>query len=188
MAVISVSVVDPGDEVIQWSIPPEPELNHVPRGIRTYRGTAAIAAKGAGDETRVQIRFTFPTSYAYVMKTLGCMFQSDDTVNEFQAAAGLAMAPFGGTDHGDMIHGVLTGAEINVNAATVARRMYQPSPGFPRPVLNASVGATTFLELADMDAGATTAGDVTWYGEFWVYDLDQVRSYPMHTPNPVVCY
>lgn len=189
MAVITVSETDTGDNITNWAIPPGiQDTTFVPRGIRTYRGSKPIAAKLAADQTSVQISFTFPTAYAYLIKSFSFAILSDDTSNDFQNEALVEQYIFGTATGDQKVMGNLTCPGISVRGAVNAHKVYLPQPHFPRPILVGGKAMQIVTQLADISADASTAGDVQWFCEFFEFDNQQIHKWPVNSPQPVFCY
>lgn len=183
MAVIAVAVTDTGEETLHWKIPPGELINRtpIPRGRRIYTGSAAVAALGAGDETNVDITFTFPTAFVYLPKALTISFMSDDLTTEF--------SNFGVLQYDSALFHqyamVCDGPAFHVAVRSV--QTYRPQGTWKRWIDGTAAGVIDLL-LADISGDASTAGDVFWSAEFWEYDVEQCLNWPVNTPQPVFTY
>lgn len=191
MAIVSVTVTSSVESIVQHNVLPgnAQDRSSVPRGTALYGGTTPIATLAAGNQTRVSITFDFPTVRQYLLKQVSFMYQAD-TAEE--------------TSFGDICSGTYSLDRLstvasfelfshgvgNSTSTLKSRRIWQPTPNFPRMFLNGATGDTMGFNLQDLDAGAggKVAGDMFWTAEFWVFDEEQVRDYPINSPSPVICY
>lgn len=191
MTVITVASTDTGRPGQRWEIPQDNTLNMspIPRGLRDYGGTAAIAALGAGDETVVVITLSFPTVFNYLAKSLTINFRSDDATTEFSNNGILQYRPGGSQTLGltKSYPLVSPGAAFWVAVALSSDQVYEPQ-GTWRNWNNGPAGDTMVLLLADISGDTSTAGDVAWTAEFWEYDIEQCLKWPVNTPQPTLTY
>jgi len=189
MAIVNVSVTDVGDVEQLWAVPADASLNKtpIPRGIRHYHGQTAIAALGVGDQTAVVISFTFPSKFVYLAKSMTIAFSSDDITSEFDPLGVLNYAQSGS----DSPHKYQLKSEGNSSFGTalVAENIYRPLGTWREWINGPFGGASVSLSISDTSGDASTAGDVFWNGEFWIYDLEQCMNWPvnvgeMYQPYP----
>lgn len=185
MAIVTVSIADALPIATKWEMPANYEgiRSPIPRGIVTYSGTNPIATLSAGDETSYKLTLTMPPGFAYLLKTLHMRFISDDLVNNFNNIAqgfyGRAVDPI------DTEFVIQTPGEAIIGAV-VAFKLYGPIATTPKLLL---LGDDTIgCRLADMDAGGSTAGDVLYYWQFYVFDVDQVDKWEVNTPIPTISH
>lgn len=184
MAIVNNVTVDNGLLSKVWKIPSGDVVNStfVPRGLMVFQGTKAVAAVGAGDTLQLRVSLTFPDSYQYLLKSLVASFLSDDgtcnmdTLGSVQWATPQATNPIVQFD---------SPGTYFVGTTLVAGQTYQLNPHTPRPLIN--VGDVVHIDLSDT-TGTSTAGDVRWYAEFFAFDQEQALSWPVNSPQPVVCY
>lgn len=183
MAVVPVTQTDTGDEFQQWSIPIQAvqHTSFIPRGVRTYRGSVAVPAKLAADQTRVSITYTFPGSFCYLIKNFTARFTSDDQTNDFDAEGCLEYSFL----EAPMIP--VTSKGLNHSGGTLkASRIYHMESQYPRYFMSGADSMT--LNLADVSSDASTAGDVFWRLDFHVLDVAQCNDWPVNSPIPVIQY
>lgn len=189
MAVIAVSSTDAGRHGTRWAVPPDVRLNDspIPRGLRVYGKTIAVAALGAGDETNVVITFTFPTAFIYLPKSVTINFTSDDLTSEFANLGTLDYRPAGVVTAGiKKVYELLSNGQ-SFEGAAQSTQVYHPQ-GTWRQWVNGPDGDTMQLRLADVSGDASTAGDIDWTADFWEYDLEQCLRWPINTPQPTLTY
>lgn len=190
MAVIAAAATDVGRDTTHWQVPPDVALNEspIPRGLRNYGGSLAIAALGAGDETNVNILLQFPSVFVYQPKSFTISFMSDDITSEFgnigmfEYQVGGVSAALGTRKDYEMIS-----AGQAFRAAVNSIQTYHPT-GDWRQWIMANEGDQIAIYLADMSGDASTAGDVAWTGQFWEYDIEQCFKWPVNTPQPTIAY
>lgn len=185
MTVITVNVADTNPRAVQWELPASPDVlrSPIPRGLNIFEGSNAIALLGAGDETSYRLTCTLPTGYAYIPRNYYVTYTSDDLVANFnvigQGAYGVA-----GFDRGIEFNMISPGEMIL--GATLAQFTWLPGRGTQKPIM---VGGDTFVvRLADMASGGSTAGDMVYMVEFYVFDVDQIDKWQINTAVPVTNY
>lgn len=188
MAVISVTVTDAAPEMTKWEMPPEflSLPSPIPRGILTFKGTSEIAILGTGDQTAYRLVVTFPSGFAYLPRMLELRFQADDLTNDFDNNGwGQWSGPrflTQGTGPGFN----LTSPGETISAGTNANRFWEPTPNTPK--LFQLFPDTLSLRVNDMSADASSAGDLSYWCEFYVFDVDQIDKFAVNTPIPVISH
>jgi len=172
MAIVSVTVTDPGTLELWTTIPgPIDQISPVPRGLRNYNGTLAIAALGAGDETAVGVTFAFPGAYVYLPRDITINFTSDDTTSEFDDQGVMRVTNRDGNSH----YGLHSDGIAHFGATTLAMNVWRPMGGY-RQWMSGS-DDMILLSVQDMSGDASTAGDIRWNANFWVFDVEQVQNF-----------
>lgn len=187
MAIVTLSITDSAPVPHRWSTPATAgQINSpIPLGLIIFNGTNAIEAKQAGDETSIILTLTMPQGYAYLLKSLMVRIRSDDLVNEFEVNA-LGRYTQAIPDTLESCFFNLTSPGNVSNQAANAMKIYNPAALTPKlMLLPADLLA---LRFADVDAGATTAGDISWYLEQYVFAIDQVDKWPVNAPQPVISH
>lgn len=189
MTIINVTATDNGLAGTRWKVPPDPELNNtaIPRSLRKYGGTAAIAALGANDETAVNITLTFPTAFVYLCKSINILFQSDDLTTEFGNFGTLEYFPAGGSTLALRKVFAMECAGATMRSAATSVQVFNPI-GTWRNWVNGPAGDTIHLRIADVSGDTSTAGDVAWVGEFYEFDVNQCLNWPTNTPQQTLGY
>lgn len=180
MAVVAVAAASAGSRETLWAVPADAALNKtpIPRGIRNYNGTVAVAALGSGDQTVVTVTLSFPTKFLYYPRDVSCWFKSDDATSEFEQFGGLTYLAAGGNQ---AIRYVLDSGGITRNTVdNDAINVYRPIGGW-RNWINLDGGPTSItLVVTDQSGDTSTAGDVSWTANFWIYDVEQCMNYPVN--------
>lgn len=190
MAVIQEVFADAEPIPKQWEVSSSgpQQRSPIPRGLITFVGTDAIAAKIATNEIDYRIVMTMPPGFVYLPRNLLVRAQSDDLVNNWEpqglgmlnrpSVGASAVGSIGLTSFTMSSPGV-----ISVDAL-VAARIFTPDIGSPKLLL--AGGDVLQVRLADMDAGASAAGDVSYFAELYVFDPDQVDKWQVNTPIPII--
>lgn len=189
MTVISVTATDSGDSERLWAVPPDAALNKtpIPRGIRHYEGTVAVAALGASDQTNVQVAFSFPSQFLYVPKAISIWFESDDATCEF-TQYGLLKYIGGGSP--DYLLDSGTGLAFN-GVDNFAQKIYRPLGSWRQwldPAGNGLGPTNMHLVITDQSGDTSTAGDVFWSCDYWIYDIEQCMNYPVNLFEQIIPY
>lgn len=189
MAIISVLVGDGGRETTHWSVPEDNLLNMspIPRGIRDYGQTNAIAALGAGDETNVVITLSFPTAFMYLPKSLSISFRSDDLTTEFSNLGSMQYQPRGNAALGIAKEYVLLCGGASFFGAAQSIQAFHPVGTWREWVRGPDLDSVS-MRISDISGDTSTAGDVYWTASFWEFDVEQCLNYPVNTPLPTVAY
>lgn len=184
MAVIPIALTDASPTLDIWETPEtEDQLRSpIPKGVIRFDGTGAVALKGTNDETNLTIEFTMPDGYVYLPRFFTARYRSDDLVENFEANA-LAFYVFV-TDANRSVSINLTSPGQFIEGAIQAEKIWVPGRGSPKLLMRPT--DTFTAALADMDAGASTAGDLFWRGEFYCFEPNQVDKWQVHTPVPII--
>jgi len=186
MAIVSVTGSDIGQEIKRWSVPPDIQLNKspIPRGIRHYGGVVSIAALGAGDQTVVNITFTFPNSYIYMCKSFNLRFESDDAVlPEFENQGALI---YNQVKYGaDATFQLFSRGAAWYTTLNLASVIWRPE-GTWRQWINGLDGDSLVLAVSDQSGDTSSAGDVFWSCEFWEYDAEQCLNWEVNVQQQLI--
>lgn len=185
MAVVTVVIADSQPIPIAWELPPGPIAlrSPIPRGLLVYEGTAEIAIKGTSDQTSIIITTTVPSGFAYLPRNVMVQIESDDLVNDFNVdAIGFTqMARFSQVARFNM-----TSPGEAINGGTTAGKIYAPGRGAQKLIL--LDGDSMSFRFTDMSADASPAGDVRYFVEFYVFDVDQIDKWEINTPIPTISH
>lgn len=184
MAIVNNVTVDNGKLAKSWKIPSGGELKDtfVPRGMMVFLGTIPVAALAVGDELQLRVSLTFQESYQYVLKSIAATFISDDQTSDMDLLGSIEWATPTGSN--PLFEFNSPGTTFR-GTTLVASNTYQLQPHTPRPLMNS--GDILHLNLSNM-TGDSTAGDLRWYCECLIFDQEQVLTWPVNTPQPVICY
>lgn len=194
MAIIAEVFSDDKPTAHRWSTPANyvQLRSPVPVGLITFAGTDPIATLVATNQIRYALTITMPKGAAYLPRSFLFRYNSDD-VDESWDADGVM--DFTRTSFGDSTFGAVGSTTFGIHsqgsftrAAAVATRMWVPSPGSPKLLLQG--GDTYLTELSNMDAGAggQAAGDMIYWHDWYVFNLDQIDKWEINTPIPVISH
>lgn len=188
MALISNALDPPVTGIETWEVPNEPGLNLslIPRGMITYFGSQEIAALGAGDTLRVRTRFIMPgNGFCYLLKSLMYSFASDDITMSMEVYGNLLFQAAGEVSYATLDGSQLTNEYAAGNPSMRSYRIQEP---IPQVLLydQASDGSIDRLSVVLTDVTPTSvAGDCLFTAQFYMFDVEQARKYPLHTLLPI---
>ncbi len=204
MATVTTSSVDNG-QLRNWNVPGASRLRNsiIPRGEVVFAGSDTIPALDALDESNFTLQCNFPRNFWYRLVP-------EIWVNTFAASGTggvadpngamrviLSSDALGFTDFTFLLHNEdffvndagafeLSGIGVTGVANRVVRP-FKPLSGVPSDLIDAqSDAARLFLNWVDVSTDDTAAILVQWRIRALQYDADQVREYPVHTPQPVI--
>lgn len=181
MAIVNVVPGSAGEITKLWKIPPASRHTNsfIPRGIVTFEGSSSIAAKIAADQTRVQLTLSFSGSFCFALKNFSVRVTSDDQSNDFNNTGRVL---FGAS--GLSAECVATG-NTYADSTLKAQKIYTLPAGFGYPLMTGDTD-DILVTLADVSADASSAGDVIWFVQAYMYDIEQCNNYQVNTPFPVI--
>lgn len=171
-----------------WEVPQENQQlrSPVPGGFITFKGVDDIPALDAANVTAYRLTLTMPNGFVYLIRTFDIRFQSDDLTNDFDdngswtlsgpSFAGSFLQPSGN---------LLCPGEVINNAAN-SNRIWEPRAATGKYLLRA--GDSVIIRLNDMSADASTAGDMAYFFQFYVFKVDQADKWELNTPIPVISH
>lgn len=205
MADVTTSAQDNGD-LTTWAIPKAdtPPIfgeGAIPRGEMVYRGSLAIPAKLAADESRCSIQLNLPTNFAYKLADISFAAQGSDSADftDFEPAVrGLITADQGGVSsvqslfvplYSDMQYAT-TNARMSFQlhfTSNAVDRMVTFSPAYvPGTIIRAETGGRMSLTWMDVSTDASNEVTAHWYARFLQFDLTQLNSFPIHVATPII--
>ncbi len=159
----------------------------IPRGLRGFVvSTGTLAAKPVNDTETLSLTGTLPNGFAYVFAEISLSISQDQAgdwddryvlnlQNWYQGM--IAVSSFFGFDFSPVGLG-----------ATERGNGVGSRDAFPKAPMVASPGSSgiliniiTFNDVATVAA----AGTVNAYINFWEFDLEQIRKFPINSPYPV---
>lgn len=160
-------------------------LTAIPRALVAFTLQAAVvAAKPVNDQINVQVAVNLPTSFAYRMISSVCSIKAD-TADDYEANANFRVtnamrgqAAGQTNDHG--MSSLLTQAF----APIVPERLYHVEP-IPTYIMQsiAPLGAPVLdFRFSNVAAAAMAAGTLSFFAQFYEYDIEQVQMFPPLTP------
>ncbi len=167
----------------------------IPRGTALYAGILPVAALVATNQRAVVVNLTFGSSNVFLLKNLTFSYVADTVEENSFVTAGVGkyhlsiLDPISSADIGPQF-GLESPGSVGVGTTLESTRTWHLVNNWPRTFIHGETGDTMSFHFADPDpgAGGKVAGDLFFFGEFWIYDIEQVKRFPVHNPFPVVCY
>lgn len=184
MTVIAIALTDVEPTRKLWETPPDPVAlrSPIPMGTIKFQNSGAVAAKGANDETNLSLKLTMPSGYVYLPRFIETRFTSDDLVETYNANA-FGHYVFASGDNSFITFNMTSPGQF-IEGAIKAEKIWIPGLGTPKILMRPT--DTLNFGFADMDAGATTAGDLFWAVELYVFNVDQIDKWEVNTPIPII--
>ena len=172
---------------IPFERPPDPQTlwTVIPRGLRGFQKFAVVTAKPVNDTETIAVTGTLPANFAYIFA--GISFRlSQDVANDwtksyslnlqswYQGKTGLSsnwLFPFEVLGLDDEVLGNGTGS-------------YDHLPKYPMWAPRGSSGILINITAFNKGAAVGTAGTFVVTVNFWEFDLEQARKFPINTPFP----
>lgn len=183
MAVVSVAVSDAIPEPTRWEMPPNfaSLSSPIPRGLITYRGTDAIAILASGDETSYALELTMPDGFAYLPRVLNQQFRSSGLDANF-GNVGIGWYARPGID----VKFPMLSPGPATDLAVVEEQQWLPTPLAPKVIMRQ--GDIMIFRYSDMTAAGSLGGNMVYYHQFYVFDVDQIDKWEVNTPTPVISH
>lgn len=177
---------------LPYERPPQPLTlwSAIPRGLQSFVVDGQLLdVKALNDEALLNLTATLPPNFGYVLMDMQVTIAQNrafDWTNElllnlqnfYRAPEDLSLAlslnwgedfPVGGQD---------------LTTRSGGARGQLQGPAFPIIGTPGTTGVLINISMFNNVANATTAGTVNAYIAFWVFDLEQVRKYPINSPIP----
>lgn len=161
----------------------------IPRGLQSFIAAAeTLEAITGGNELLLNLTATLPPNFAYVMadmnltiaQSLGSQWGNEMNLNLqnfYRTTESLAVAL-----SGNWPEQMLSVAQ---DLTTRNMRLNNPLPSFPIIGAQGTSGILINMSYFNNAGNAATAGTINAYCSFWQFDLEQVRKYPINSPQPV---
>lgn len=168
--------------------PPDPATlwTAIPRGLRGFVVELGIlTAKPVNDTETLALTATLPANFAYVFAEISLRLSQDRaddwraeyTMNLqswYQGLTGVSTSftyPF-------QVHGLSLDERAN------GHQSMDHCPRAPMWAPRGSSGILINITAANSKAAAAAAGTLSAYVNFWEFDLEQARKYPINAPIP----
>ncbi len=190
MAIIQVAASDAIDRTVQFTIQParvQPNT-FVPRGVAIHNGTVAIPTLVAGNQTEFVLSLSFATNYTYLLKSMSIHYQADTV--EATTFNNIAVGEFAVQFVESIRFEIISQGAVGVTSTLRSSKTWAPFGRFPRVFLDGSAPDSCRIRMEDPDAAADgqVAGDMFWNFEWYFFDQEQMRTFPVHTAAPVLSY
>lgn len=188
MAVVPVAINDAAPRGQQWSLEAgsAQQRSPIPRGLLVFSGTAAVALKDAANVTSVVLTLTMPTGGAFLPRNFNWRFQSDDLTNDFNVRGHAFYTRAAPIDNGAAPLFTMLSPGGYIVVGTIGALNWVPAPGSPKLML--AGGDTMTFSAQDQSSDASTAGDISYWMEFYVFDQDQIDKWQVNTPIPTISH
>jgi len=201
MVDITTAVVDVGT-LVTWDAPGGPASRSVvPRGEMRWDGSAVVPSKLAADENLWTLAMQFPGNFVYrlVEARIFQLAATDVPAGKAKTLTGTITSDAPGEDDlfFQMYNATNRDSDGDFDAyeftftSTAAHMMtfYEPSESWNKlsaPIDAGGDSARIFMRWCDASGTITDACTFFWRFRALVYDIDQARSWQMHTPLPVI--
>lgn len=175
---------------VPYERPPQPYTlwSAIPRGLMSFiAAVSEIQLKPINDQLLVQMTGTLPPNFAYVMADANISV-AIATVTTWHPDCNLNMQNFyRGGDESTGLSGNFPQDFDTVSVLNDLRAMKRdgPWPTFPMIAPGGSSGIQFVLSAWNADAAAIGTGILNAYISFWQFDLEQIRKFPINSPQPV---
>jgi len=150
-----------------------------------YVGKQAIALLGSGDQTQFNLNYHMPTGFAYLLRNHMVRYNADDNDLNF-TDTGFISYYLGRLEIAEWPQYPLLSPGTIAASPAAAEKIYMVSPQTPKLLLLG--GDRLHSRLVDPSTGGSVAGDMYWYSEFYVFDVDQIDKWEINTPIPTISH
>ncbi len=172
--------------------PPDPLAlwTPIPRGLRGFIvELGALDLKPVGDTQTLVLTATLPPSFAYVFAEISLRISQDraqswfpaytlNLQNWYQGRLGVSTSfafPWNGIDHGNQPLNTERSNGFTKGSMVPKAPMWAPS---------GTSGILIRFNAQNADGTVATAGTLSAYINFWEFDLEQARKFPINSPIP----
>jgi len=181
-------------DYLPYERPPQPLTlwSAIPRGLQSFVvDSQLLDVKVLNDDALLQLQATLPPNFGYVMADAQVTIAQNrafDWTNEcvlnlqnfYRAQVALSVAL-----SIDWFHDFPVDGQALDRRTLRSRGGANSWPSFPIIGTPGTSGIQIQLSMFNNIDAATTAGTVNAYISFWVFDLEQIRKYPINSPFPV---
>ena len=175
---------------LPYERPPDPQTlwSAIPRGFRGLVAESEIlAAKPVNDTETLALTGTLPANFAYIFADISLRLTQNrafdwhneytlNLQNYYQGSVSLSSNwNFTFSNNAGGVAGDTRGAG------------FQSGYSYPKSIMWAPRGTAGILvniTCRNLGANAATAGNISAYINFWEFDLEQARKYPINAPFP----
>ncbi len=181
-----------GDPVYTpYERPPQPYTlwSAIPRGLQSFVwGVRALDLIAVGDDALLELNATLPPNFGYVMADANLTVAMVGAGPDWSGTFNLNLQNFyRGTDANTALSsdfvGFMTGAAVDDSTKSIRMDGSQAWPRFP--IVGSATGILVVLSAFNRAQTARAAGVFNGYMSFWQFDLEQIRKFPINTPQPV---
>jgi len=175
---------------VPYERPPQPFTlwTAIPRGLQSFVvDTQQLNLKALNDTQILVLTATLPPNFGYVMMD-ALVTITQDVANNWKDIIILNLQNFYRAPLNLSIGLSSTWVqEFNLGLDNTSRNLSrsQPWPGFPIIGSTDTSGVLVTMTMRNAVAAAAAAGTVNAFISFWQFDLEQIRKYPINSPQPV---
>jgi len=190
---LDIQIINASSSYVPYERPPQPMTlwSAIPRGLQTFfLAAATLDAKAINDDFLLSIRATIPPNFAYVMNEVSWTI-SQDRALDWEDVCLLNLQNFyRGLDLNNPVSGNWMNPTQSLDQGGVSdvRTMGNGTLNWPTsPMIGtaSTTGIQINFQAINGAAAAAAAGTVDFFISFWQFDLEQIRKYPINSPQPV---
>ncbi len=178
-------------DYVPYERPPQPQTlwTAIPRGLQSgIVNNGTLDAKPINDDQLLTCTMTLPPNFGYVMA------DAQLTVTVDRGADWGAFTNLNLTNFYRGAPGNITTFEADyrqefhpnsIFSGSRSMSVVQPWPTYPIVALNGSSPIIVVLSAVNQNDTAASAGTVFAFVSFWQFDLEQIRKFPINSPQPV---
>lgn len=182
-------------KVSLWETVPRPEFSAIPRGEITFQGNELIPAKAAVDQSMWTLQCNFPRNWVFRLVEYRIWVLSEATDVDWDTAMSCLVSS-DAADEDDWFFGIyatkaLIGTSPYVNFQFVPAdptfiSFYAPLGPIDAAINSGEGSARLFQRWVDFTSDTTVAMNAFFRIRALMYDVDQARLWPMHSPVPTI--
>jgi len=172
----------PPQDVTLWSA--------IPRGVVSFIADGVgLDTKVINDDMLLNLNATLPPNYGYVFMDANVTI-AQSTANAWNTGCNMNLQNFYRAN-GNVAVGLngnwfqdMQSSDPATQFQQVSMRVTQPWPAFPMIGFPGSSGILMVFSLGNPLDPATSGGTVNFYANWWQFDLEQIRKFPINSPIP----
>lgn len=188
---LDIQVIAMTPTYVPYERPPQPLTlwSAIPRGLQSFLVDGQVLdAKAINDTQLLQLTATLPPNFGYVMNVANVSI-AQDKASAWQPIFNLNLQNYyrapESVSLGLSSDWAQSFPENSIQEDGRALSVDQPWPTFPIIGVEGTSGVLSVLSGGNRDSAAALAGTVNAYLSFWQFDLEQIRKYPINSPQPV---
>ncbi len=175
---------------VPYERPPQPLTlwSAIPRGLQSFVVDGlALDAIGSGDDALLQITATLPPNFGYVMHDLNLTLSMGNAGIDWAATMNLNLQRFYRAPQSLALNGNWTQSMVAPaqDGTTKNLSKVQPWPTFPMIGTDTTTGILINVSTFNNAGTVRVAGTIQFWISFWQFDLEQIRKFPINSPQPV---
>ncbi len=168
---------------------PDPQMlwSAVPRGLHSTIFTTALDAILITNNALLNLQATLPINFGYVMADAACKLSMVGAGADWNRTFILNLSNFyrgPPSETAALVADFLQEIDDSDNIGdSVSMKQLYPWPSFPM-VGQSQTGIVANMAMFNNAGNARSAGVLFAYISFWVFDLEQIRKFPINSPIP----